>query len=52
MPTNLINFAWDVKESIENKWKKNIVLKWSNSNILKGSDCFFMSLYAGYYIEL
>lgn len=34
VPTNLINFAWNVKESIENKWKNNIVLKWGSSNIL------------------
>ena len=34
MPSNLINFAWNVKESVENKWKTDTVLKSDSSNIL------------------
>lgn len=34
MPTNLINFAWNVKEPIENKWKRDIVLKWNSFSVL------------------
>ena len=52
MPTNLINFAWNVKEPIENKWKKDIILQWGDFNILEGNDCFSMPLNAGCYIEL
>lgn len=51
MPISLIHFAWSVKESIENKWKRDIVLKRASSNLL-GSGCFFMSLNADHYIEL
>lgn len=52
MPTNLINVACDVEESLENKWKKGIVLKWHSFDNVKSSNCFSVAPNAGCSTEL